>query len=64
LTSLAYHSEDLKRWGWGVSTEEHVPFTWLATAGTIAAVGFGLMLLATRQQGKSVSEPQRGGADR
>ncbi len=64
LTSLAYHSEDLKRLGWGVSTEEHVPFTWLATAGTIAAVGFGLMLLATKKQGESLNEPQLDGADR
>jgi ABC-2 type transport system permease protein/sodium transport system permease protein len=64
LTSLAYHSEELKRMGWGVSEEEHVPLMWLATAGTIAAGGFWLMLAGTRKQGESLSEPQRDGADR
>lgn len=50
LTSLAYHQDDLKRMGWGVSTEEHVPLKWLATVGMLVAIGFGLMVWGTRKK--------------
>lgn len=61
LTSLAYHSDDLQRMGWGVSAEEHVPLKWLGVAGIIAATGFGIMLLGTS---KRISELPRDAVDR
>ncbi|MFO1021087.1 MAG: ABC transporter permease subunit/CPBP intramembrane protease [Planctomycetales bacterium] len=54
LMSLAYFEPQLRAAGWGTEEGEHLPVTWLLSAGMVAAVGFALLAVSLRRQGRSV----------
>jgi len=61
LMMISYYQPELAARGFGIEEQanlesSHLPASWLAGAGLVAAVGFGLMSLATRETAGTNSE--------
>jgi ABC-2 type transport system permease protein/sodium transport system permease protein len=50
LLTLAHTQEQLKGWGVGLQSSEHLPAAWLAASAVAIAAGIGLMMLATSSE--------------